>query len=134
MDDDFEIFELSDKTGDARSAEIWQWLMGRIHDQSIVVKLQELVDQCHTELEAQGKADWVGGFSLGKRYRCTLESGKQVPVLYKFTYLRHSPLKRKFTSEQFEESFSDTAEYSCYLLPDETESEFIEYVRAVKPN
>lgn len=134
MDDDFELIELSDKTGDSRSAEIWQWFMGRIHDQAIVVKMQELIDQCHTEMEAQGKADWVGGFVVSKHYRCHLENGTMVPVLYKFTYLRHRPLTRKFTSDQFEESFGDSAEYSCYLRPDETESEFIEYIRSVKLN
>jgi hypothetical protein len=134
MDDDLEIFELSDKTGDARTKEIWDWLMGRIHDQSIVNQIHELIEQCHADLKAQGRSDWVGGFSLAKRHRCTLESGEYVPLLYKFTYLVHSPLKKNFTSEQFEKSFDDAAEYSCYLRPDETESEFTEYIRAIKPN
>jgi hypothetical protein len=134
MSDDLELFELSDKTGDARTKEIWDWLMGRIHDQSIVNQLHALIEQVTPDLKAQGREDWVGGFSLAKRYRCTLESGEYVPLLYKFTYLLHSPLKKKFTTEQFEESFDDAVEYSCYLRPDETESEFIQYITAIKAN
>jgi hypothetical protein len=134
MDADLELFELSDKTGDARTKEIWEWLTGRIHDQSIVSMIRDLIDQAQVDLKEQGRQDWVGGFALAKRYRCYLESGEYVPLLYKFTYLLHSPLKRNFTSEQFEESFDGSVEYSCYLRPDETESEFTECIRAIRTN
>lgn len=134
MDDDLELFELSDKTGDARTKEIWEWVCARITDHEIMMQVHALLDQVPADLKAQGKEDWVGGFSLAKRYRCTLESGQFVPMLYKFTYLLHSPLKKNFSSEEFDASFSDTVEYSCYFRPDETDSIFVEYIRAIQAN
>lgn len=134
MNDDLELFELSDKTGEARTKEIWEWVCARIPDHAIMTQVHDLLDQVPADLKAQGKEDWVGGFSLARRYRCTLDSGEFVPMLYKFTYLLHSPLKKNFSTEEFEASFDNTLEYSFYLRPDETDSVFVQFIRALKAN
>lgn len=139
MDDDLEILTLMDligeeKTGFAHTKAIWDWLSGRIHDQTIMDEVHKLIDQATADLAAQNRQHWVGGFSIAKRYRCTLISGEYVPVLYRFVYLLHSPLKKGFTSEEFDASFVNSVEYSCYLRPDETESSFTEYIQAIQAN